>query len=227
MGLSPVESVFRKEHMMKQKKQTGKMFRWSMLVFAALCGLAIFCGCARDQTQFVQISSSEVLEGTVLSAADEETETEDEEPAKIYIHVCGAVQHAGVYTFTREARVFEAIEAAGGFTEDAAKESINQARVITDGEELYVPTREELLSSSVGPLPMIRADGEEKEQKVNINTADVRELTTLSGIGETRARAIIAWREENGGFSSPEDLKNIDGIADKTYEKIKDRITVN
>ena len=68
---------------MKQKKQTGKMFRWSMLVFAALCGLAIFGGCARDQTQFVQISSYEVLEGTVLSAADEETETEDEEPTKV------------------------------------------------------------------------------------------------------------------------------------------------
>ena len=62
---------------------------------------------------------------------------------------------------------------------------------------------------------------------VNINTADVSELTTLTGIGETRARAIIAWREQNGDFSSPEDLKNVEGIADKTYEKIKDRITVN
>ena len=71
------------------------------------------------------------------------------------------------------------------------------------------------------------AESDSKEQKVNINTADVSELTTLTGIGETRARAIIAWREQNGDFSSPEDLKNVEGIADKTYEKIKDRITVN
>ena len=62
---------------------------------------------------------------------------------------------------------------------------------------------------------------------MNINTADVSELMTITGIGESRARAIIAWREEHGGFSSTEELKNIDGIAEKTYEKIRDSITVN
>lgn len=225
MGLSPVESVFRKEHMMKQKMGTQKIVRRMMLAFSVLCCLAVCGGCARDQTQFVQISSAAVDMSEEPSASDEKVQTDSEDAERIYVHVCGAVRHAGVYAFTGETRVFEAIEAAGGFTGDAAEESINQARVITDGEELYVPAREELPASSAGPV--IRADGDEKEQKVNINTADVRELTTLSGIGETRARAIIAWREENGGFSSTEDLKNIDGIADKTYEKIKDRITVN
>ena len=147
--------------------------------------------------------------------------------SEIYVHVCGAVKNAGVYKMTEGDRVFAAIEAAGGFLPDAAEESINQARILVDGEELYIPTREEILSSAGSFAPAGLAESDSKEQKVNINTADVSELTTLTGIGETRARAIIAWREQNGDFSSPEDLKNVEGIADKTYEKIKDRITVN
>lgn len=205
---------------MKQNKVNRKIFRRVAGIMALLQCLAGVSGCARDQTQFVQTASSELRQSTVVS----EIEDQAEPAARLYVHVCGAVQQPGVYTLDADARVFEAIEAAGGFTEDAAEESINQARILVDGEELYVPTREELLSSSTGSQPAVPA---QDDGKVNINTADVQELTTLTGIGETRARAIIAWREQNGGFSAPEDLKNIDGIADKTYEKIKDRITVN
>lgn len=211
---------------MKRYCVIRKYFRKAECVFLFLYCLAILTGCAQDQTQFVQTTDAETEASEAASAGILQETGENGPQVKIYVHVCGAVLHAGVYSFDRETRVFEAIEAAGGFTEDAAQESINQARIVSDGEELYVPTQEELLSSADGS-PAIWADTADKEQKVNINTADVQELTTLTGIGETRAQAIIAWREENGGFSSPEELKNIDGIADKTYEKIKDRITVN
>ena len=124
--------------------------------------------------------------------------------------------------------MFEAIEAAGGLTEEAAGERINQARLIADGEELYIPTKEEVLSISAGSFALPEtAKGADTADKVNINTADVAALTNLNGIGQSRAEAIIAWREENGRFSSIEEIKNIDGIADKTYEKLKDQITVN
>lgn len=215
---------------MKQRKITGRLRRHAGLLLMTLCFSAVFAGCARDQTQFVRIRPQESSVIEAVSAADTQEQTEKEpaeSPIMLYVHVCGAVHHPGVYTFDREARVFEAIEAAGGFSEGAAEESINQARVLSDGEELYVPTREELLSSAVVVHGELLQNDDTGERKININTADVEELTELTGIGETRARAIIAWREENGGFSSPEDLKNIEGIADKTYEKIKDRITVN
>ena len=213
---------------MKQEKVTGMVLRGAALVLAAWCGISVLTGCAREQTQFVQIRSSVVQQCvSELAAESQIQEIQAEKAEMIYVHVCGAVQNAGVYTLESGARVFEAIEAAGGFQEEAADESINQARVLVDGEELYIPTREEVLSSSaVIPGNSQTGDGD-KAQKVNINTADVSELTTITGIGESRARAIIAWREEHGGFSSTEELKNIDGIADKTYEKIKDSITVN
>ena len=149
----------------------------------------------------------------------------------LYVHVCGAVQKAGVYALPVTARVFEALEAAGGCTDEAAQESVNQARLLTDGEELYIPTRDEILSGSQTVMERLSETADEPaksgEDKININTADVTELTLLNGIGASRAQAIIDWREKNGGFSSIEEIKNIDGIADKTYEKLKDRITVN
>lgn len=213
---------------MKQEKATGMLCRGAALVLAAWCGMTAFAGCAREQTQFVQLRSSVGQQSTTEAEADSQIpEAHSEKVEMIYVYVCGAVRNAGVYTLESGARVFAAIEAAGGFAEDAADESINQARVLADGEELYVPTREELLSSSAVVPENSRMGNTDKEQKVNINTADVSELMTITGIGESRARAIIAWREEHGGFSSTEELKNIDGIAEKTYEKIRDSITVN
>lgn len=219
------ECVSKGAHM-KKKKETGVVFKKTLWVLATLYMLTACTGCARNQTEFVRVPSSGTVQ-SMTDAGEDPASQESRAVSEIYVHVCGAVKNAGVYKMTEGDRVFAAIEAAGGFLPDAAEESINQARVLADGEELYIPTREEILSSASSFAPAGLAESDSKEQKVNINTADVSELTTLTGIGETRARAIIAWREQNGDFSSPEDLKNVEGIADKTYEKIKDRITVN
>lgn len=148
-----------------------------------------------------------------------------------YVHVTGAVAHPGVYQLPAGSRVYQAIEMAGGLTEQASEREINLAEGITDGQKLYIYTREEseaLVSSGGGGLVGdIGAENGGTDARVNINTADKEELMTLAGIGESKAEAIIAYREENGGFSSPEDIKNISGIKDGVYSKIKDSICVN
>lgn len=153
----------------------------------------------------------------------------------IYVDVTGAVKAPGVYTLPAGSRVFEAIALAGGAREDASLENLNQAGILQDGQQIRVYTEEEAAQmAQQGSLPSLpgaeAAAGQEEGQeasKVNINTAGKDELMTLTGIGETRAEAILAYRQETGGFQAPEDLMQVEGIKEKTFEKLKDQITVN
>ena len=153
----------------------------------------------------------------------------------IYVDVTGAVKAPGVYTLPAGSRVFEAIALAGGAREDASLENLNQAGILQDGQQIRVYTEEEAAQmAQQGSLPSLpgaeTAAGQKESQeasKVNINTAGKEELMTLTGIGETRAEAILAYRQETGGFQVPEDLMQVEGIKEKTFEKLKDQITVN
>ena len=153
----------------------------------------------------------------------------------IYVDVTGAVKAPGVYTLPAGSRVFEAIALAGGAREDASLENLNQAGILQDGQQIRVYTEEEAAQmAQQGSLPSLpgaeTAAGQKESQeasKVNINTAGKEELMTLTGIGETRAEAILAYRQETGGFQAPEDLMQVEGIKEKTFEKLKDQITVN
>ena len=153
----------------------------------------------------------------------------------IYVDVTGAVKAPGVYTLPAGSRVFEAIALAGGAREDASLENLNQAGLLQDGQQIRVYTEEEAAQmEQQGSLPSLpgaeTAAGQKESQeasKVNINTAGKEELMTLTGIGETRAEAILAYRQETGGFQAPEDLMQVEGIKEKTFEKLKDQITVN
>ena len=212
---------------MKKDRKTQRFRGLTALILL----LYVLGGCAQPQVQFVEQpgNPSTVEETAGEPSALPTEESTVTETATVYVHVCGAVKTAGVYELPADARVFEAIRAAGGLTEDAAGERVNQARLLTDGEELYIPTRDEVLSASAQTpvLPEGATQDTSADDRININTADADTLTGLNGIGKSRAEAIIAWREENGGFTSIEEIKNIDGIAEKTYEKLKDRITVN
>ena len=145
----------------------------------------------------------------------------------IYVDVGGAVNKPGVYQLKSGAGMSEAFVEAGGFTPGAEPESINQAQMAQDGEQILVLTKEEFQAQGV---PQTQADGQSpaqgQEGKVNINTADETQLQTLSGIGQSRAEAIIEYREKNGGFSSVEEIMNVDGIKEGIFEKIKDEIVV-
>lgn len=164
--------------------------------------------------------------------------------AMIYVDVCGAVANPGVFQLAAGSRVFQAIEAAGGYLPEAGLTCVNRAGVLTDGQQLYILTQEEMERQGLDPAEMAGAsDGQmngsagtgqntgmtaqvQQDNRININTADEAQLTTLTGIGATRAQAIIAYREENGPFAAIEDIMNVQGIKEGTFAKIKDEIVV-
>lgn len=143
----------------------------------------------------------------------------------VYVYVCGAVNTPGVYELDKDARVFEAVERAGGMSGDASTDSVNLARTVTDGEQIYVLTKEEAQTLGAGVGENHITTGTEKT-KVNINTASREELMTLTGIGEAKAGSIIRYREEHGGFGSIEELMEIEGIKEGVFGKIKEDITI-
>lgn len=150
--------------------------------------------------------------------SEEETDILPEE--SIYVHVCGEVNAPGVYELPAGSRVYAAIEAAGGITEKAAEASLNQAEKLSDGQQVCVPSGEEAEGQALYGQDVNEAD----DGKVNLNTAAKEELMTLDGIGEVKAEAIIRYREENGGFSSAEELKEVEGIKDGVFNKVKDHV---
>lgn len=159
---------------------------------------------------------------SVDSTKDQESlNTEDK---IIYVHVCGCVKSPGLYEFAAGIRAGNAVERAGGFTKKADPSAVNLASVLEDGMQLYVPSKEEKASS--GGVPVEGEENVQEEAPVNINTAGAEELMTLSGIGESRAEAILLYREENGAFSSIDDIKNVSGIGEGIFERIKNMITV-
>lgn len=167
---------------------------------------------------------------TEMDAEEKETQETKEEPvaqketeqAVIYVDICGAVGKPGVYKLPKNSRVFQAVEAAGGFREDAASWLVNQAEVLQDGQQICIYTKEEAETKEEQA-----AKNQQENGKVNLNQADKTALMTLTGIGETRAEAILSYRERVGGFSAPEELMQVEGIKEKTYDKIKDQITVD
>ena len=185
------------------------------------CILAVLSGCREDSDFYIAKDSLPQLTEE-SSEENEEIAVEEIEPQTcIYVQVCGAVHNPGVYSLTEGSRVFEAIELAGGLKEDADLKAINQAQILTDGQMVYV--------YAIGEAHVQEAQGAESftDGKVNINTASVQQLMTLPGIGESKARQIIDFREENGGFERIEDIMNISGIKEGVFSKIKDFIKVN
>lgn len=200
-------------------KKTGS----TVVAAGLLILLAAGCG---SSTSVLQNGEEEIRE------EEQNQETETEEVTSVYVHVTGAVQNPGVYVLPGGSRVFQAIERAGGVTDQAEAGSMNQAAILEDGQQIRILTKEEAqeLKEAGKDLYSLQTGTEEEitaGKKVDINTADKEELMTLTGIGETRAEAILAFRRENGAFSAPEDLMLVEGIKEKTFEKLKDQITVN
>ncbi|MDD6492425.1 MAG: helix-hairpin-helix domain-containing protein [Firmicutes bacterium] len=144
------------------------------------------------------------------------------------VHICGAVENPGIYMLEAGSRIYQAIDAAGGLCEDAAGDYLNQADTLTDGMKIYVPTKAEVEASGEGSSWQIKAmmASEEDSRMVNINTADEELLCTLPGVGSSRAKSIIAYRERNGAFQKIEEIMNVEGIKEGLFQKIRDSITV-
>ena len=159
----------------------------------------------------------------------EETSPDSPESETILVDVKGAVQSEGVYELPSTARVSDAIEAAGGFSDQADKKSVNLAQKLSDEAVVYVASQGENVSvvQPATSSPTAGNTGSENTEKINLNTATVADLTTISGIGEKLANDILAYRDSQGGFTSVDDLNNVSGIGDKTLENIRPYVTVD
>lgn len=170
----------------------------------------------------------------IVSSGGEGAESADEADggvsAMVSVHVVGAVKNPGLYEVSEGSRIQEVVTAAGGMTGDAVEGSVNLARVVQDGEQIVVASKSDASASSTGAASSTGTaagtSGAAATGLVNINTADVSALTTLSGIGESTAKKIVADREKNGPFKNKKDITRVSGIGDKKYEAIKDSITV-
>lgn len=180
-------------------------------------------------------NSQSTTEGSKDEGIAQDTENACPEEAVIYVQVCGAVHRPGVYELHTGDRVFQAIELAGGMTDAANGQAINQACEVSDGQMIYVYSNEEwheICEGNISKIPdaMMTADGQQEvpsqDGKIDINLADAETLTDLSGIGKTLAGRIIEYRDSKGKFQSIEEIKNVSGIGDSLFEKIKDHIKV-
>ncbi len=212
----------------------------SVLLSAILC--STLSGC-RTQEVIWEDGQQSHLNGTSVSSSrsDEQSDedtlvlTEKETAASIRVYVCGKVMYPGVYTLQEGDRVVDALNMAGGMSPDADAQALNLARMLMDEEQIIVYSVEEIselnASGAGGSDACAQSYGDvnsaaEADGRVNLNTADAEELMSLPGIGQSRAEAIIAWRQENGAFGSIEDIMLISGIKGAIFSQIKDKIRV-
>ena len=153
---------------------------------------------------------------TVLAGIDDLSTIQEQ---VLCVYICGAVLRPGVYELEAGSRIVSAVEAAGGFLPEAATEAVNLAKRLEDGMQIVVPTMEEAEAKKAEVF-------RQEAGMVNLNTASVEELCKLSGIGEAKAEAILAYRTEIGVFSSIEQLKEVTGIGDSLFNQIKESIYI-
>lgn len=178
-------------------------------------------------------SSKEKSVHEILSEDEKDTGQDEQkgtDSKMVCVYVCGRVNNPGVYKLEEGSRICDALQAAGGMLEDGARDYINQAQLLEDEERIYIPSIEEASSMADQPWDYINNGNngteEESSRKVSINSAGKEVLMTLSGIGASKAEAIIRYRETNGGFDSVEELMQVEGIKEGTFEKIKNSITL-
>lgn len=209
----------------------------AVLVLAAL--VVVFCvwrfwpAAPAPEVSFAEAEGGADATGEAADAPPGDApQTEDTAPSNVVVHVVGAVLHPGVYDLPTGSRVVDAVEAAGGALGTASLESLNLARILADGEQVYVFTTQEVADGAVAPVAPggAAASGAASGVSaagglVDLNTATVAELDALPGIGPSTAEKIVNDRETNGPFASPEDLMRVSGIGAAKFEALKDLVT--
>lgn len=209
-----------------------------VLCFSCFCLLAAACG-ERENVYFqteTSVAGTQQNEDVAATEIMAENNADDTQMAgsdkKCFVYICGAVNVPGVYEVEQNARLYEVVEAAGGLREDAAEESVNQARQIEDGEMIRILTQEEAAQAGdeeagEGAENDVKAEtANDSDGRIDLNLATVAELMTLPGIGQAKADSIVRYREKNGAFSSIEEIKQVEGIKEGVYNRIKDNIKV-
>lgn len=182
-------------------------------------------------------NKSNIVENVIV-----EQETKEENVIKeIYVDIKGSVKKPGVYKLNENSRVIDVINMSGGLTKDANTRYINLSKILNDGDVIVIYSENEIkeakkenqvtkevpcVCEEIVSNACVEETTKETNNKININTASKEELMTLNGIGESKANAIITYREENGLFNTIEDVMNVSGISQIIYDKIKENITV-
>ncbi len=193
------------------ENQTRMNLRY--LLIGALCLIVLVVGVA-----YGLMRKPDTAPITVVPPPPTPLPTTAPTPGPVRVYVSGAVLSPGVYTLPAGSSAAEAIDAAGGPTDEADLASVNLAQAVQDQEQLHVP----LVRAGQPDSP----DAPQTDGAVNINTADSQTLQTLPGIGPAMAERIISYRQENGSFATVDDLVNVKGIGPATLEKLRDLITV-
>lgn len=177
---------------------------------------------AKQETADASEAEAQYQDPAGQENADLQTAETKSDAGMYYVYVCGAVVRPDVYRMPADARVFEAVELAGGFSETADKDALNLAAFIQDGMQICVPREGE----HGGLITSDNAAGVPADAPVDLNTADAALLMTLPGIGEVKANNILSYRQEHGSFQSVEELLEVSGIGNALYEQVKDRVTI-
>ncbi|SUO79614.1 helix-hairpin-helix domain-containing protein [Streptococcus equinus] len=187
---------------------------------------------AEVQNDLPALSTSFSTSSVEISQPKTAKSASKSESDKIFVDIKGAVRKEGVYELISGSRVTDVVKLAGGFTDDADKKSVNLAEKVADESVIYVARVGEEVTpeSTTSQIKNTAASGalqDADSAQINLNTASLEELQTISGIGAKRAQDIIDYRDNNGGCSSVDDLKNVSGIGEKTLEKLKAEVTVD
>ena len=210
-----------------------KIKEYKIIVICTVLGLALgafFLLKPTTQTPVTETNlQTEVAAVSKESSSEKEIKKEEKEESPeqdlITVDVKGAVKSPGIYDLPVGSRVHDAVQKAGGLTEEADSKSLNLAQKVSDEALVYVPTKGEEAASqqaASGTTPSTS-----KDKKVNLNKASLEELKQVKGLGGKRAQDIIDHREANGKFKSVDELKKVSGIGAKTIEKLKDYVTVD
>ena len=207
-----------------KKEDVVLFFRQNVksIILAFVCSLVLIIG----GLFYFNQNKTEDYSGVSFSNISNETNNKDEKAEnrhdeKIFVDVKGAVKHPGVFETTKDKRVKDLIEEAGGLLDDADISTLNLSQKVKDQMVIYVLKH--------GEKPKQISDGGSSSSNtdvININTANKEQLMKISGVGKTKAEAIISYREKNGDFKKKEDITKVHGIGKATFEKIKDKIEV-
>ncbi len=157
------------------------------------------------------------------SSADSKSEKVQPKDKRIVVEIKGEVKKPDVYMLDENSIIKDLIEAAGGLTENADLSNINRAKKLQDHDLIYIASKNEV-ANGMQNANQSNNNNENVNKKVNINNATLEELKTIKGVGDAKAKSIIEYREQNGGFKTIEDIKNVTGIGDKMFETIKEQI---
>ena len=215
-----IEKLKELKELAESKKDLIKIVAIPVMVIVAV----LFFWINSNQEEIkIEDASSQPAETDL--GAQSEIEQSQGGQGRIYVDIGGEVEMPGVYEVSEGTRLFQVIERAGGLTEDADIDEINRAETVFDGQKIMIGAKGDSEEAKESGGETDSADYEE-EGKVNINTADSVLLQSIPGIGPSKAERIIEYRQSNGRFKSIDDIKNISGIGNKTFESIKEYITV-